>query len=407
MPPLMNPAYVRPLMIVGPQCLPPNLLEAISAKPVDKPHASGKPARSKTLGEHLDEVRQAAAEIGLAGSHMFKLLGYSRYSRKVRRELAPIIGPGVLERHVHDARGQLAFPSQNNLVIAEGGKTADVSQAAKDAYEYSGIVYRAFRELLGFELPQPLVQTVDFNTNSYLRGFNNAAFMPLHEMGAFNFGLPLMIYGRGDGAHFHHFSRALDVVGHELGHFYLNANYPGKFPYAGQAGAINEHLADVIGKCVEAWSKGWLGPYEDAQWRMGAELMVAKDAAIRNLKHPGTAFNIPGFAKDTQPDRMRDLKITDADNGGVHTNSGIMNRLFALFVSNVGEAMYSRPLKVWLRAMDTVEAEPNFYQFALQIRFAAREFGLEKEFLDAAKEVGVFDYLVYRDKVVATRQEGV
>ena len=41
---------------------------------------------------------------------------------------------------------------------------------------------------------------------------------------------------------------------------------------------------------------------------------------------PGTAYDDPILGKDPQPSNMRDYVETQDDNGGVHSNSGILNK---------------------------------------------------------------------------------
>ena len=48
------------------------------------------------------------------------------------------------------------------------------------------------------------------------------------------------------------------------------------------------------------------------------------------MLEPGTAYDDPYLGKDPQPGHMRNYLDTQDDNGGVHLNSGIPNRAFAL-----------------------------------------------------------------------------
>lgn len=62
-----------------------------------------------------------------------------------------------------------------------------------------------------------------------------------------------------------------------------------------------------------------------ADWIIGQVLFTANvnGVGIRNMREPGTAYNDPVVGKDPQPGHMRNYVSTQADNGGVHINSGI------------------------------------------------------------------------------------
>jgi Zn-dependent metalloprotease len=104
-----------------------------------------------------------------------------------------------------------------------------------------------------------------------------------------------------------------DVVAHELTHGVTQ--YESNLVYANQSGAINESFSDIWGEFVDLTNgKGTDTPA--VRWLMGEDTSIG---AIRNMKNP------PQF---NDPDRMGSplyYKGT-ADNGGVHTNSGVGNK---------------------------------------------------------------------------------
>ena len=89
--------------------------------------------------------------------------------------------------------------------------------------------------------------------------------------------------------------------------------------YWGQSGAINESLADVMGEIIDHRHHGrGDSPHS---WTIGEDL---PHGAIRSMKDPG---------RFGQPDSMTSRRYApggDADDGGVHTNSGVGNRTFYL-----------------------------------------------------------------------------
>ncbi|WP_299437813.1 M4 family metallopeptidase [uncultured Aquimarina sp.] len=124
-----------------------------------------------------------------------------------------------------------------------------------------------------------------------------------------------------------------DVVAHEWGHAYTE--YTSNLIYAFESGAINESFSDIWGETIDL-----LNNYEDSdenlslrtgtscissdRWLMGEDAS-AFGGAIRDMWNP----NCKG-----DPAKVNDLNYLcgDADNGGVHINSGIPNHLYALLV---------------------------------------------------------------------------
>lgn len=104
-----------------------------------------------------------------------------------------------------------------------------------------------------------------------------------------------------------------EIVGHEMGHNVLGATAP--LDYLNQSGAINEALADFWGLAITAnrsaddWANTIIG--DDVGWN------------LRDMMTPTTYG---------QPDKFSNYVVTAGDSGGVHTNSGIINKAHALIV---------------------------------------------------------------------------
>lgn len=123
-----------------------------------------------------------------------------------------------------------------------------------------------------------------------------------------------------------------DVVAHEWSHSYTNSM--NGLLYAFESGAINEAMADIFGECVDLLN----GRGNDAgthlprtgcddgnfRWHIGED-MTAIDTTLRDLWQP-ECKNDPS---DRDSDDYACLPII-TDNGGVHTNSGLINRAFTL-----------------------------------------------------------------------------
>jgi Zn-dependent metalloprotease len=172
-----------------------------------------------------------------------------------------------------------------------------------------------------------------------------------------------MVFGDGDGEVFTGFTRSTTVIGHELAHGVVQ--HTAGLEYQGQPGALNESIADVFGALTEQYLRGQTAA--EASWLIGAEIFTdaVQGEALRSMLHPGTAYDDDELGKDPQPDHMSGFVRTTEDNGGVHINSGIPNRAFALFATDLGGNAWERAGTVWYRALtDGLPATATFTQFA-------------------------------------------
>jgi Zn-dependent metalloprotease len=122
-----------------------------------------------------------------------------------------------------------------------------------------------------------------------------------------------------------------DIVAHEWAHAYTE--HTSGLIYAWQAGAMNEAYSDIWGETVDQLN-GYFdnaesnalrnGCASSAKWQIG-EQASAFGGALRDMWDP-TCNNNPGKVSDPQ------YWCAYNDNGGVHTNSGILNHAFALLV---------------------------------------------------------------------------
>ena len=122
-----------------------------------------------------------------------------------------------------------------------------------------------------------------------------------------------------------------DVVAHEWGHAYTDGT--NDLIYAFESGALNEAYSDIWGETVDL-----LNSYNDdgedlslrtssnssLRWKMGEDTTLF--GAIRDLWDP-TFLGDPGKVSDSNF-----VCGADNDGGGVHSNSGIANHLYALLV---------------------------------------------------------------------------
>jgi Zn-dependent metalloprotease len=111
------------------------------------------------------------------------------------------------------------------------------------------------------------------------------------------------------------YASADDVVGHELTHGVTD--FTSGLYYYYQSGAINESLSDVMGELVDLGNVT-AADTSAVRWQIGEDLPIG---AIRNMSNP-PAFGDP----DRTGSANYQLGTTEADNGGVHTNSGVNNK---------------------------------------------------------------------------------
>jgi Zn-dependent metalloprotease len=112
-----------------------------------------------------------------------------------------------------------------------------------------------------------------------------------------------MVYGDGFAVN--------DVTAHELTHAVTERT--AGLEYVDQSGALNESISDQAGWDVDPGDS-----------TMGEDLPIG---AIRDMRNPG-AYGQPATASQ--------YVCTSSDHGGVHTNSGIPNKVYANLVDALG-----------------------------------------------------------------------
>jgi Zn-dependent metalloprotease len=268
--------------------------------------------------------------------------------------------PPKKHRNVFDALHQLRLPGK--LVMSEGKRrSSDVM--VTEAYDGAGATWDFLESVFGWISVDGRGKRLD-STVHYGNGFCNA-FWDGEQM----------IYGDGDGRIFNPFTRSLDVIAHEHGHGVIQ--YTAGLGYTGQTGAINEHLADVIGIMVRQWR--YAQKAIDSLWIIGAELLnrLIKGKGLRSMAAPGTAYDDPILGRDPQPATMRDYVLTTDDNGGVHINSGIPNHAFYLAAIDLGGFAWDTVGRVWFVTLkERLRPDADFNDLArATVDVAGEEFG--------------------------------
>jgi bacillolysin len=159
----------------------------------------------------------------------------------------------------------------------------------------------------------------------------------------------LSVFGNG-GQFLSETSSCLDVAGHELFHNVIAADTG--LVYEGQSGALNEHLADAFGTAIDYH-------FGDGDDLMGEDCAVG--GAIRSMANP-EQFQQPSHMND-----FVELPVDEAnDFGGVHINSGILNKAYFEMYSARGIEVAER---IWYRAMTQggLGARSDFADFVVAL----------------------------------------
>ena len=162
-----------------------------------------------------------------------------------------------------------------------------------------------------------------------------------------------LVFGDGDGVIFDRFTEPMDVMAHEFAHGVTQ--FTAGLAYVDQSGALNESISDVFAAMTKQLARSQTA--DQADWLIGEGLFRpgVDGRALRSMLEPGTAYDDPRIGRDPQVGRMADYVTTTDDNGGVHINSGIPNRAFALAARDLGGFTWERIGKVWYDALTAGE----------------------------------------------------
>lgn len=120
-----------------------------------------------------------------------------------------------------------------------------------------------------------------------------------------------MTYGDGNATDGNKPLTALDVCGHEISHGLTS--FTSNLTYSGESGAMNEGFSDIFGTAIEFYARP-----SNADWLIGGDFYT-----IRSMSNPN-AYSQPDTYQGTY------WYTGSSDNGGVHTNSGVLNFWFYL-----------------------------------------------------------------------------
>jgi hypothetical protein len=235
---------------------------------------------------------------------------------------------------VHTAHNGAALPGD---VVRRPGDPVSGDVAVDEAADGVAAGLALFSEVYGRDSYDDAGATV-VATVHYQRDYDNAFWNGAQ-----------LVFGDGDGETFDRFTKPVDVLGHELTH--AVTEHTAGLVYEGQSGALNESVSDAFAACLKQRLLA-----QDAvagDWLIGAGLFLpgVQARALRDMAHPGTAYDDPVLGRDPQPGHMDDYVDTTDDHGGVHLNSGIPNRAFQLAAVAIGGSAAEGAGRIWYAAL--------------------------------------------------------
>lgn len=247
----------------------------------------------------------------------------------------------ALSRRIYD-NDQVAAAGLPGMGPVRGEGQAAVGVIDADlAYDYSGHVYNYYWANHGRDsiddAGMELVSTVRYCTAltcPYANAFWNGR---------------QMVYGIGMVAD--------DVVAHEITH--AVTQHESNLLYLFQMGAINESLSDIWGELIDL-SNGAGNDSPEVRWLVGEDLTIG---AIRSMKDP-TDYGHP----DRLSSPYYDCDPQFLDNGGVHTNSGVLNKAAYLIVDGGSFNGYS------VSGVGETKAAQVFYELQTNLLTAGSDF---------------------------------
>ena len=139
-----------------------------------------------------------------------------------------------------------------------------------------------------------------------------------------------LTFGGGDGSKFGPLV-SLDLVGHEFTHSVTQ--YSAGLKYVGESGAINESFSDIFGTAIEFYADiREFNANINPNYLIGESFYtpgIAGDA-LRSMEDPPSMHFYDDLYLKTgkgDPDHYSKRYTGSSDNGGVHSNSGIMNKV--------------------------------------------------------------------------------
>ena len=215
----------------------------------------------------------------------------------------------ALSRKIYDGANSSA--SAATLARDEGGAASTEAQV-NDAYEFLALTYDYYSNLIGRDgKGRDGIDNLGSTISVEVRACRSTEACPMVNSYG---GTLYMLFGDGWAKD--------DVVGHEYTHG-VTANEC-NLKYENASGAINEALSDIFGEFID-WSNNPAGTDPD-RWRIGEDVASWTGNNRRSMSDP-PLFLDPDRISSTYYVQPVTTPTNANDRGGVHTNSGIINKL--------------------------------------------------------------------------------
>lgn len=296
-----------------------------------------------------------------------------KISKNFRKQRAKLVGNsnGTCERFTY-TMGHKTEGLPGVLVRSEEEPPVP-DREINESHDWSGVVLNFYEKVLGLNsLDNKGVDIV--SSCHYDKDYDNAFWNGEQ-----------MVYG--DGSIFLPLTRDLNVAAHEMGHGRIQNT--ANLIYWYEPGALNEHFADVFGVVTKQW---YLQQnIKDAAWLVGEDIVSPKfpGKAIRSFK------NEKAYSSDPQPKHQKERNwFMFEDNFGVHVLSGLPNRVFYEFCTelyNSGKCFHSweAPMSIWYNTLLKLGQFSMFSDFKKIALKEASAYGFEAELKKSFDLVGL------------------
>ena len=181
-----------------------------------------------------------------------------------------------------------------------------------------------------------------------------------------------------------HYAEGLDVIGHEFTHGVTTNSMQGMI-YENYAGAINESYCDIMGNLIEEY-------YDQSE----EDWLIAEDTGttLRSMSSP-IQYDQPEYAGDVYFIPAATSPGRDNDNGGVHVNSSLTNRV-AYQIHEAGLPVEDQ-IRLWGISIEMLTPRATYNDLCAVLMGSAKILGLgdvwEDRIYDIFKENGLIGQL--------------
>ncbi len=274
----------------------------------------------------------AAGESGFSSAYVFEFMepvdyaGYVDLSDGSEMELTVTVMRdkrtgmyylGNIERQIVVADAYEFLYNNGRVVLASSPDNMEWDQAGLlSLYNFCKVwdFYSEIGWIGGDGKGTPILILNDFCDENYNR-INNAAYAG-NYLGWSVFAMSLA----------NDFSQALDVIAHEFTHCVTHSVMTYN-AYLNDYGAINEAISDILGQICDLMN----GNEEDTNWVIGDK----SQTPVRSMSDPNRG-NQPAFSWDLYYMAPVSKPTSVNDNGGVHSNSSLLNNIAYRLVTDGG-----------------------------------------------------------------------